>query len=108
MHGNAYEVDDALVGRTIELLFDPFNLDLIEVRWQGRSFGQATAHEITRHVHPRAQPETDAQPPPATGIDYLRLLAADHEQTLKNRIAYRDITADIDDRSQTKDMPTSA
>lgn len=100
LHGNAYEVDDALVGRTVELLFDPFNLDHIEVRHQGRSFGEAITHEITRHVHPRAQPETDAQAPPAsTGIDYLRLLAADHEHALRDRIAYRDITDPTKDPS---------
>jgi len=100
--GNAYEVDDALVGRTVDLLFDPFCLDRIEVRWQGRSFGQAAPRQITRHVHPRAQPEIQP-PPPATGIDYLRLLASDHEQTLKNRIAYRDITPDTPDAPTSKD-----
>ncbi|MEA2497557.1 MAG: putative transposase [Thermoleophilaceae bacterium] len=95
LHGNAYEVDDALVGRTVELLFDPFCLDRIEVRHQGRSFGEAITHEITRHVHPRAQPEIDAQAlPPSTAIDYLRLLASDHEHALRDRIAYRDITTD--------------
>ncbi len=92
LHSNTYEVDDALVGRTVELLFDPFSLEHIEVRHQGRSFGQAAAHAITRHVHPRAAPETEP-PPPATGIDYLRLLASDHEQQLKQQIAYRDITS---------------
>ncbi|PZS34347.1 MAG: transposase [Pseudonocardiales bacterium] len=91
LHGNSYEVDDALVGRTVELLFDPFSLDRIEVRHQGHSFGHAVAHKITRHVHPRAAPE--AEPPPAaTGIDYLRLLASDHEHALRQQIAYRDIT----------------
>ncbi|HWM97918.1 MAG TPA: DDE-type integrase/transposase/recombinase, partial [Streptosporangiaceae bacterium] len=34
LHGNHYEVDTALVGRRVELVFDPFDLTDIEVRWQ--------------------------------------------------------------------------
>ena len=32
LHGNRYEVDAALVGRSVELLFDPFDLGKVEVR----------------------------------------------------------------------------
>jgi len=104
LHGNSYEVDDALVGQSVQLLFDPFNLERIEVRHQGQSFGQAAVHEIARHVHPRAAPELPS-PAPATGIDYLQLLAADHEQAMRRRIAYREITEpdDDSDNANTKD-----
>ena len=33
---NQYEVDAALVGRKVELVFDPFDLTRIEVRYQHR------------------------------------------------------------------------
>jgi putative transposase len=36
LHGNRYEVDPALVGRAVELIFDPFDLTVIEVRHQDR------------------------------------------------------------------------
>ena len=36
LFGNDYEVDPALVGRRCELLFDPFDLTVIEVRHQDR------------------------------------------------------------------------
>ena len=77
LHGNQYEVDPALVGRKVELVFDPFDLTRIEVRYQHRPFGTAVPLVIGRHTHPQAQREL---PPPATrtGIDYLKLLA---EQT---------------------------
>ncbi len=94
LHGNRYEVDTVLIGRTVELIFDPYALGKIEVRWQGRSFGEALAHEITRHVHPRAQADLDAEPPTKTGIDYLALLEAEHERDLLARsggIDYRQI-----------------
>ena len=74
LHGNQYEVDPALAGRKVELVFDPFDLTRIEVRYQHRPFGTATPLKLGRHVHPQAAREL---PPPAasTGIDYLKLLA---------------------------------
>jgi putative transposase len=74
LHGNQYEVDPALVGRKVELIFDPFDLTRIEVRYQHRPFGTAVPLAIGRHTHPQAERELPP-PPAATGIDYLRLLA---------------------------------
>ncbi len=37
LHGNTYQVEAALVGRKVELVFSPFNLERIEVRHGGRS-----------------------------------------------------------------------
>ena len=75
LHGNRFEVDAALVGRKIELVFDPFDLTDIEVRFQNRPMGKALPVRIGRHTHPRARPEA-APPTVPTGIDYLSLLAA--------------------------------
>jgi putative transposase len=77
LHGNRYEVDAALIGRTVDLLFTPFDLTLIEVEYQGRPMGRAIPHQLTRHVHPAVKPEAPA-PVEATGIDYLRLLESAH------------------------------
>jgi putative transposase len=74
LHSNSYEVDPALAGRKVELIFDPFDLTRIEVRYQHRPMGTAVPLVIGRHTHPQAQRELP--PPPAgTGIDYLKLLA---------------------------------
>ena len=91
LHGNTYEVDAALVGRTVEVVFDPFDLTSLEVRYQGRPMGIAVPHRIGRHVHPDARP--DLPPPPATptGIDYLGLVAARHRAELAARINYTDL-----------------
>jgi len=43
LHANLYQVDELLVGRKVELVFDPFDLTEIEVRYGGRSFGAAVA-----------------------------------------------------------------
>lgn len=92
--GNVYEVKGALVGRRVDLLYDPFDLTRIEVRQGGRELGLAVPHAIGRHVHPAAQAETPTTPAPATGIDYLALIAGDEEAELRRQIAYRDLGAD--------------
>ncbi len=92
LHSNTYEVDAALVGRKVELVFDPFDLTRIEVRWSGRPMGIAVPHKIGRHAHPAARPEPGvAEPPPATGIDYLRLVEARADAELHQRTSYAGI-----------------
>jgi len=92
LSGNRHGLDAALVGCRVELLFDPFDRERIEVRYQGRPFGLAVPHTIGRHAHPQAAREPhEAEPPPKTGIDYLRLLEEEHEQALRRQISYRDL-----------------
>ena len=89
LHGNGYEVDAALVGRRCELIFDPFDLTRIEVRYQGRPLGLAVPVRIGRHVHPQAKHEP-APPAQGTGIDYLGLIRDQRESELRDRrIDYR-------------------
>jgi putative transposase len=96
LHGNAYEVDPALVGRRVQLVFDPFDLQHLEVRWDGRHFGVAVPHELKVHVHPKAT----AEPPEvldgmtATGIDYLALIEAEHRQATRRPINFGDLYRD--------------
>jgi putative transposase len=52
LHGNTYEVDPTLVGRRVELVFDPFDLSQIEVRHHGAPRGLAIPHHIGRHSDP--------------------------------------------------------
>lgn len=81
LHGNTYEVEPALVGRKVELVFSPFDLATIEVHYRDTVYGRAVPHRITRHAHPKARPETlDPAPAPATGIAYLQLVAHAHQQ----------------------------
>ena len=54
--GNEYEVDAALVGRSVELRYRPEDLFAIEVWWQGRQQGWAPPRRIARHVHRQAPP----------------------------------------------------
>ncbi len=90
MHGNRYQVDPALTGRRVELVFDPFDLAVLSVRLGGKDAGTAIPHHITRHAHPKARPEPmpgdDA--PRATGIDYLALLNDQHDKHVTRPVNY--------------------
>jgi putative transposase len=78
LEGNAYGVDAALVGRRVELRYDPEDLSRIDVYLDGRPAGVATPFVTRRHVHP-AVPQAARPEPEATGIDYLGLVAAAHD-----------------------------
>lgn len=114
LHGNHYEVDAALVGRKVELVFDPFDLTDLEVRYHDHSFGRALAHVVGTHVHPRAAGHLD-QPddmPANPGIDYLALVAAEHEQATRRTINFSaldpeppDGDSDTDDHGHDRSTP---
>jgi putative transposase len=107
LHGNRYQVDPHLVGRKIELVFDPFDLTFLRVRCDGRDAGTALPFQISRHSHPKARPEVPAEEPtPTTGIDYLGLIDAHHTAEHANKVNYSalswepptaDLTADLTD-----------
>ena len=89
LFGGAYETDPVLAGRRVECVFDPFDLAVVEVRWNGKPYGLAKPQQIRRHSHPKAKPEAPAGPPPATGIDYLGIIAAEHDEAARrHRIRY--------------------
>ena len=72
LFGGAYETDPVLAGRRVECVFDPFDLAVVEVRWNGKPYGLARPQQIRRHSHPKAKPETPAAPPPATATALRR------------------------------------
>ena len=99
LHGNLYQVDPSLVGLTVELVFDPFDLTSIQVRRQGKPAGTAVPFVIGRHRHlktrsgegqPREQPEP-------TGIDYLKILDQAHGRDLAAQINYAALIGDSGD-----------
>jgi putative transposase len=91
LHSNVYVVEPALAGRRVELVFSPFDMETIDVRYREKSYGKALPHTITRHAHPKARPEiSPPEPAPSTGIDYLKLTADAHHEQLRRdqRIGY--------------------
>jgi len=79
LEGNSYAVDPALTGRRVELRYDPEDLTRIDVFLDGKPAGAATPFITRRHVH-RAVPQAERPKPPPTGVDYLGLVAAAHDE----------------------------
>lgn len=95
LHANTYQVDGGLVGRKVELVFDPFDLMTIEVRLHGKPMGLAIPFKIGRHAHPKAKPEQPPDQPPASGIGYLKLVDAAHQAELADRVNYSALSGNI-------------
>jgi putative transposase len=97
LHSNTYQVDPMLVGRKVELVFDPFDLTTVEVRLDSVPRGTAVPHRVGRHAHPKARPETPPAPPVTTGINYARLLDHAHQAELAKRVNYAALTSSAPD-----------
>lgn len=95
--GNRYQVDAALAGRKVDLLFNPFDLTRIEVEYHHRPMGQAAVYQVKRHAHPDVTAHVgmgEAAPVQATGIDYLRLLETAHQAETGRAINFPALAGD--------------
>lgn len=88
LHANTYQVDPLLAGTRVELIYDPFDLTapIAVTAAGGVPAGQAVLLEISRHVHPKAAAAVKDADTGATqvtsGVDYLRLIATRHKETM--------------------------
>jgi putative transposase len=102
MFNNVYQVEPYLVGRTVDLVFDPFDLTRIDVVCDGLLAGTAAPLAIGRHSHPRARPEEPDVIAPATGIDYLGLIDASHNALTAGAVNYAALIGQPDEPDATK------
>ena len=102
LEGNAYAVDPALVGRRVELRYDPEDLSVIDVFCEGETGrgGDALRH---RTPHPSGRPPgRPSGTRETTGVDYLGMVAAAHEeQAGTGRIDFSQL-AMFDDDNETE------
>src|SRR5690606_22638178 len=85
-HGTTYHAAPPLLGHRVELVSHPVDLTTIEIRLNGAPTGVAIPHRIGRHTHPKARPETPTPTPAPSGIDYMHLINATHQQHLAAQI----------------------
>ena len=84
-------MDEALIGRRVELRFDPEDLTRLEVYWEGHPAGQAIPFILGRHVHRQVPQVQLPSPPPPTGVDYLGIVLAAHDAETLGQLAFRDL-----------------
>lgn len=101
--GNRYQVDAALVGRRVELRYDPENMDRIDVFSQGRPCGAALPFVIGHHTHP-AVPQAAREVPPPTGVDYLGMVLAGQVEAAATAISYRNLNATVAEADSTEEQ----
>lgn len=92
--GNRYAVDPVLVGRTVELRFEPEDLSVIDVALFGEVISQAVPFRIGRHVHPQVPQATASAVAADTdaGLSYLSLVReADDKEKGASHIDYREV-----------------
>lgn len=75
----------------MELVFDPFDLARIEVRYQDRPMGTAHPAKLGRHVHPAATPQITPAQAHLSGIDYLGLVEQRLAAQTRRTIAYAEL-----------------
>jgi putative transposase len=85
--GNRYTVPGYLVGQTIQLRYDPFDLAVIEIWLNGHYLAQANPARLQTSVQPGLTPDpTPPAPTPSTGVDYLDWLRQEHQRLLRQQL----------------------
>ena len=101
--GNRYQVDPALVGRRVELRYDPEDLRSLSVYVEGRLAGVAAPFVLGHHVHPAVPQALPPQTPQSTvppAVDYLNMVLRTYSDEILGDIAYRDLVSDEDASEQ--------
>ena len=83
--GNRYSAPGFLVGQTVELRYDPFDLASLEIWFNHQFFTQAQPVHLQTHIQPGLSPDP-TPPPPSTGLDYLALLRQERERLLREQM----------------------
>lgn len=93
LQGNRYEVDPRLAARRVQLRYDPFDLSVIQVWYEGRRFEDARPCRLVREHDERVRPPApDPVTLPGTRLSYLELLLKEHQDEARatlGRIAFR-------------------
>ena len=88
VQGNTYEVEPILVGQTVSLRYDPYNLAHIQVWWDGKQYADAVPLKLRRHTDKRVT-QADAKtegPTVKPGISFLETISTHREQERKEKL----------------------
>lgn len=97
--GNRYLVDASLVGRKVELRYEPEDLTRIDVYYEGKQHGVAVPFLISRHVHPQT-PQSVQPAGEKSGVDYLGMVLKAEQDAITEQISFRQLPGDEEDQDQ--------
>jgi putative transposase len=82
--GSMYEVETSLSGSQVQVRFDPHDLMLIQVWQEGVRFKDAKPLKLRDPKQRKKEivPET-VPPPPKTGLNYVELIAEEHNRQIR-------------------------
>lgn len=89
---NRYEVEQKLVGKMVTLRYDPFDLEILEVWYQGERQEDAVAASLQRHLDNRVSvPNDEEKEKSPSGLNFLTLANnpfQEHKKQQKGRLSY--------------------
>ena len=105
LQGNSYAVDPQLIGRTIELRFDPFQLDQLEVWLDDKSLGTARVLRLERGYHLAVAGLTPTPPTRDQQIklDFLAALRAEYQQILREELGHINFARAVSDKTKPRE-----
>lgn len=74
--GNTFEVPSHLSGQTVTLRFDPYDLSVMQLWYEGNRLPDARILDLNRTIHERVKTKTKVEKqetPPATGLNFFKL-----------------------------------
>jgi putative transposase len=94
VQGNTYEVEPILVGQTVSVRYDPYNLARIQVWWEGKQYADAVPLKLRRHTDKRVAQADVKMDEPATepGVSFLETISTRSEQERKEKLGRTSFT----------------
>jgi putative transposase len=88
LKGRDYPVEEHLVGRTVEIRFDPFDLSRIRIYLEGQFLHTAEPFKLEPHTHRTADPKKPIPPSPlASAETYRKKLSAGYQREIDTTLA---------------------
>jgi len=83
---NFYKVDEMLIGKEVEVRYDPFDLSEVYIFINGNYVMRGLPVEINRSIHKSCEKEKEKKGTEKSGISYLEILTKKYDELIKEQI----------------------
>lgn len=83
--GHSFEVDSKLSGQHVQVRFDPYDLNEVQVWKDGQRYENARTLKLRdpKEKRPKAQPQVEKPVTPPTGLNYVELIYEEHRRQIR-------------------------